>query len=239
MRDVGEGAIAVVVIEGVHARLETPRPAHYVNPLPLTPAALSRPRHGVVAELDIARYDNICLTVAVVIDKTATGAPLVLRGLDAGLGGHIGKCPIPVVAIEHILSPIRDEQIEVAVIVVVADAPSLPPARARQSGMRCDIGKRPVMVVVIKVWGRSFVLGKSFNRRAVGKVNVRPSVVVVIENDGAVTGGLDDEFFMSVAAVYVEGAQAGLLCDVLEMNFARLDFRCLRLGGLRSLGCEP
>src|SRR6202040_1917688 len=56
LRDVGEGAIAVVVIEGVHARLETPRPAHYVNPLPLTPAALSRPRHGVVAEFDIAHH---------------------------------------------------------------------------------------------------------------------------------------------------------------------------------------
>src|SRR5258708_26746698 len=106
----------------------------------------------------------------------------------------MGKRPVPVVAIQHILSPICDEQIEIAVVVVVADAPSLSPARALESGSRCDVGKRPVMVVVIEVCGRGFVFGEAFKCRAVGKVNVRPSVVVVIENDGSVTGGLDDEF---------------------------------------------
>src|SRR6202158_5385644 len=105
--------------------------------------------------------------------------------------------------------------------------------------MRCYIGKRPVMVVVIEVPCRGLVFGESLYVGTVGKENVRPSVVVVIENDGAVTSGLDDEFFVSVAAVYVERAQSRLPANVLEVNFARFDFRHRRLCGLRCLGCKP
>src|SRR6202035_333382 len=104
-----------------------------------------------------------------------------------------------------------------------------------QSGMRRYIGKRPVMVVVVEVPGRSFVFGKSLYRRAVGKENVWPPVIVIVENDGAVAGGFDDEFFVSIAAVYVERTQSGLLSDVLEVNFSRLDSRPLRFPSVRRL----
>ena len=237
--DVGERAIAVVVIKRICAWLKATRPAHYVDPLPLAPASLPRPRHRVVTEVHVTHHENIYFAVAVVIHKTATRAPLVLRGLESGLGRHIGKRPVPVVVIQHILSPIGDQQIEIAVIVVVADAPALCPAWARQPGPRCNVGKGPVVVVVIQVAGRSFVFRESFYRRTVGQKNVGPAVVIVIENDGPVAGGFNDEFLVSVAAVYVERAQSRLRGNVFEVDFARLDSRRRRFGRLGGLGCKP
>src|ERR1700722_10771958 len=83
LRDVSERTIAVIVIKRIHARLQSPRPTHHVNPFPLAPSSLTRPGNGVVIEIHIAHDKEICLAVAVVIDKTATGAPLVSRSLES------------------------------------------------------------------------------------------------------------------------------------------------------------
>src|ERR1039458_1977562 len=128
LRDVGEPAIAVVVKKRVHAGLEPPWPAHDVDPFPLAPPSLSWSRHRVVTEVHVAYYENIDLAVAVVINKTATGAPLAPRGLEPSLGSYVAKRAVPVVSIQHVLSPVSDEQIEIAVVVVVADARALSPA---------------------------------------------------------------------------------------------------------------
>src|ERR1700693_5817546 len=97
------------------------------------------------------------------------------------------------------------------------------------------------MVVVIQVPGRCFVFvsGESLYRRTVGQEDVWPSVVIVIEDDGAIAGGFDYKFLVSVAAVYVERAQSRLRRDVFEVNFAWLDFRCRRFRGLRCLASKP
>ena len=91
------------------------------------------------------------------------------------------------------------------------------------------------MVVVIQVTGGCFIVGETLHRRTVRKVNVRPSVIVVIENKGAVAGGFDDEFFVLIPTVNVECRQSHLSGDVLEMNLTWLDSGRLRLGGLGSL----
>src|SRR5579864_274280 len=149
LRNVCKCAIAVIMIKRIYTRLESARPAHYVDALPLAPASVSRPWHRVVAEVHVTHHENINFAVAVVVHKATTGAPLVVRGLKPGLGRHIGKRPIPVVVIQRILSPIRDQQIEIAVIVVVADTPALSPTWPCQPSVRRNVGKCPVMVVVI------------------------------------------------------------------------------------------
>src|SRR5580704_12928486 len=78
--DVDKCAIAIVVIKRTCSRLEPTWPAHYVDPLPLAPAPLAWPRHHVVIEVHVTHHENIYFAVAVVIHKTTTGAPLVLRG---------------------------------------------------------------------------------------------------------------------------------------------------------------
>jgi hypothetical protein len=64
------------------------------------------------------------------------------------------------------------------------------------------------MVVVIQVSGRCFVFvsGESLYRPTVGKEEVGPSVVIVIEDDGAIAGGFDYKFFVSVSPPYTLSA---------------------------------
>src|SRR5215813_10799736 len=87
---------------------------------------------------------------------------------------------------------------------------------------------------------RSFVDGEAFRRRTVGKVDVGPSIIVVIENNGAVSGGLDDEFLVRVTAINVERVQAHLGGYVFEMNFTRHTFGWRLHGGFlrRCSKCE-
>jgi hypothetical protein len=70
------------------------------------------------------------VAVAVVVDEGAAGVPANLRaGLDqAGLLGDVGEGAVAVVAIERVLAVVGDEEIVVAVVVVVADAAGLAPA---------------------------------------------------------------------------------------------------------------
>ena len=50
---------------------------------------------------------------------------------QAGLGGHVGKGAVAVVAVEAILAVVGDEEIFKAVVVVVADADALRPSGVR------------------------------------------------------------------------------------------------------------
>ena len=73
------------------------------------------------------------------------------------------------------------------------------------------------MVVVIQVSGGSFIFvsAESLYPRTVGKENIGPAVVIVVENDGAVSGGFNNEFLVRVAAVDVERGQSRLRSNVI------------------------
>src|ERR1700691_378524 len=94
------------------------------------------------------------------------------------------------------------------------------------------------MVVVIQMPGRSFVFGKSLYGRAVGKKNIGPPIVIVVENNGAVAGCFDNELFVSIAAVHVQRVQSGLPGNFFEANRTRLYSCGLRFGGTCCLGRE-
>jgi hypothetical protein len=56
------------------------------------------------------------------------------------------------------------------------------------------------MIVVVEMSSRLLIFGKAFYSRTVRKKNIRPAVVVTIEDDGAVAGGFNDKFLVGVAA---------------------------------------
>ena len=91
-----------------------------------------------------------------------------------------------------------------------------------QSSPRGHIGKSSVVVVVIEMRSGCLVVWEALDGGAIGKVDVRPTVVVIVENDGAVPGGFDDEFFVGIVAVDVERSKSCLSGDVFEVNRARL-----------------
>ncbi len=72
------------------------------------------------------------MAVAIIIDKCAAGIPARFRaGLQqARFFGHIGKRAIAIIVVERILAVVGDEQIVVAVVIVIAHAAGLAPAGA-------------------------------------------------------------------------------------------------------------
>ena len=132
LRNVGEGPIAIVVIEDVGVRRKTARAAHDGYALPLAVVRCIGGWNFVGIELDVVADEEIEKAVAVVVEKGAAGAPANVFLIEPGLLRDIGKCAIAVVMEEDVVSPEAAEQIVPSVVVVVADADAGLPARPRQ-----------------------------------------------------------------------------------------------------------
>ena len=216
---VGKRAVATVAIEDVRAAREPLRPAGDRNIVVATVGRLARPRRLRGIEIHIAGDEQIQMTVAVIVQKTAARAPAGPRSRDAGFFRDIRKRPIAVVAVEHVLPPVRDEQIVEAVVVVVADTTRLPPAGVGQPRLLRDIGECAVAVVVKQVTGRLAVPHFRVEAAAVHQKDVEPAVVVVVEERRAAAHFLEQELLVGRAAGHVPGLQqAGRGGDVREDN---------------------
>ena len=86
LADIGEGSVAVVVIENVLSARQARRPAGDQDSLVSAGAILGQGR-GLQIEVDVVGDEEIEMAVAVVVDEGAAGVPANLRpGLDqAGL----------------------------------------------------------------------------------------------------------------------------------------------------------
>ncbi len=170
------------------------------------------------------------MAVAVVIDKAASCAPLVSRGFQTGLLRHIGECSVAIVVIENVLAPVGHQQVRESVVVVVAGAAALRPAGSREARAQGHITESSVAVVMVEMADGSLTFWKSRDTRAVGQKNVRPAIAVVIEDNRAVPCGFNDEFFVFITAINIEGVQAGLAGDIFKVDGGRL--YCLRFSRL-------
>ena len=100
---------------------------------------------------------------------------------------------VAVVAVEDVRAERRDVEIEIAVVVVVADGDAglvrlrVGPAVAGDAGRRGDVGERAVLVVVIQRVRRA--------GRAVDEVQIGEAVVVVVDPGDAGAEGLDHVLF--------------------------------------------
>ena len=86
-RNIGEGAVAVVVEQDVLAAIQTGRAARDHQSFIETRAGFGR-GHGLEVEVDVVGDEEIEMAVAVVIDEGAAGIPareLAAAGCDAGL----------------------------------------------------------------------------------------------------------------------------------------------------------
>ena len=101
---------------------------------------------------------------------------------------------------------------------LLADAHALAPSRGIESSFRCNVRKRAVVIVVIEVIRHSAVRIRRFERRSVDDENVRPSVIVVIENRDARAGGFDNVFLCVPTAKDDRRGEARLLGYVCEVS---------------------
>ncbi len=183
-RDVGERAIAVVAKQPVRHPIEHRRMAVHAVAV-LAQAAervLLQPEVEVVGDVEVE------IAVAVVVEKARAGAPLRGAARDPGGGRHVGEGAVAVVLVEDVGTEARDEEIEVAVPVVVADGDAglvgaLAGAAPVHARLRGHIRERPVLVVAVEDVGGA--------RRAVHEVEILEAVVVVVDPGDARAEGLD------------------------------------------------
>ena len=132
MRHVGEGAVAIVVIKHVRIAGEAAWAAHHRNPLPLAGGGLSGRAGLCRIELDVIADKQVEVSVAIVIQEGATGAPAYALIVDSGFASHIGEGAIAVVVKQNVVSPEATKEIVPAVVVEIPDADAGLPAGAAQ-----------------------------------------------------------------------------------------------------------
>ena len=79
-------------------------------------------------EVDVARDEEIEAAVAIVVDERAACAPADIVVPESGLACDVAEGAVAIVVEEDVVSPESDEEIDVAVIVIVAGADALAPA---------------------------------------------------------------------------------------------------------------
>ena len=122
-----------------------------------------------------------------------------------------------VVVIETVLAEVGDEQVRVAVVVVVADGYAKPPTVVGDSCFGGNIGEGAVVVVVEECGVRRLrFAGQGVVGGAVHHVNVEPAVLVIVEEGDAGPWRLEDESLFGSAHGVMPGGQAGLGSNVLK-----------------------
>ena len=118
--------------------------------------------------------------------------------------------------VEDVLTEVGDEQVVIAVVVVVADAHALSPSGVVEPGLQGDVGEGAVAVVLEEVAIRLLAFGEALEPPAVDQENVEPVVVVVVVEGDAAAGGFEQVLVLVLAAEDGFGVEAGLLADVDE-----------------------
>ena len=183
----------------------------------------------------VIAYEEIEAAVAVVVEPGAAGSPAVLFVVNPSLAGDVGESSVAVVVKQDVVSPEAAEQIVPAVVVVVADADAGLPAGAPQAGFLGDVGEGAVAIVFVEMRSGGFA-GRpvGVEARAVGEINVEPSVVVVIEEGQAAAFGFDDVALVINRAPDVGSIQSGFAGHINKCDRRKLRAELLRLPGVSS-----
>src|SRR5580658_3920192 len=173
------------------------------------------------------------MAVFVVVDPGAAGVPARFgAGLEeAGAFGDVGEGAIAVVVVEDVLPVVGDEEIVVAIVIVVADAAGLSPASADvEAGTFGDIGESAVAIIFEEAAVGFFALGESLEAPPVHKEDVEPAIVVVVIEGEAAASGFEKIFVFTDAAEDGFDVEARAFDDIDEGNAEGCTFN----GGFRT-----
>ena len=146
------------MVKNIFRAGQSARAAHHRNSFPHTRRPFSRRGRVGNVKVHIVGDHQIEQTIAIVIDKGASGAPGFPGARDPGLFADFGE-DSALIVIETILAVVGDVEVFPSVIVVVADANALSPARRGQTGLRGDVSKCSVMLVAVQMIGGSLSRG--------------------------------------------------------------------------------
>src|SRR6185437_3693158 len=219
--DVGKGAIAVVVEQVVALSRQAAGPAHHIDPTKLAEirryGSLSRDRWMIGIELHVSRNKQIELPVVVVVTPGRARGPASER--DAVLLRYVGKCSVVVVVIEPVAAIVSHVDVGPSVIVVIAHRRAESPTLVADAGLVGDIGKSSISIVVKEHGARScFLTFEGRESGTVQKIDVKPAIVIVVEQSDARTRSLDDRTFFLRAGTMMKLGQSGLFGDVRKYD---------------------
>ena len=124
--------------------------------------------------VDIVRYHQVELTVAIVIDECAARAPVRFGPLQTLALGLIAKRTLAGIVQEYVMSPLTDKQINKTIVIEIARAHSLSPSSVANTRLFRHILKRSPP----KLWYRCTVSRRQagLSGRLEQKMSGRPSL---------------------------------------------------------------
>src|SRR5215469_7699273 len=147
-RDISEGAVAVVVIKDVAATFQTRRPASYHDALVEARSGF-RHRSCFQIQINVVGDEKVQMTITIIVDEGASSIPAGAFPAYTGFIGNVSKSSVAIIVIKSILAVVGNENVFVAVIIVVADADPLSPSRSCQAGVTSHIRKGAISIVLI------------------------------------------------------------------------------------------
>src|SRR5215471_183709 len=124
---VGEGAVAVIVVQYVRNALKVVR----VAIRPITGAAVSAKDVFRKVPIQITAHEQVEVTVVVIVEERGAGAPSA-RGYSR-LCSSVGKRAVPVIDIENVLAEVSNVDIRIAVVVHIRHGDALTESAAGHS----------------------------------------------------------------------------------------------------------
>ncbi len=237
-RDIDEAAVTLIAqkrqvstakIQGRAIRAADSRDSEVDGPIDL-----SRP-------LDVVANEEIQIPVVVGVEKPRARSPTGGVPRDAGQFGHVGE--VPAVVAEQVIGPHRrDEQIGVAVRIVITDRDTHPVQAQVEARLGGDVLEVPSAVIAEECQGRWLRVIDRIARptRCVDQQQIRVVVAVVVEEGGTRSHRLGHQL-CAARSVFVNEVDSRCAGDVREAHIGRplrqlLNLRPGRLGLVDGLG---
>ncbi len=130
----------------------------------------------------------------------------------------IGESAIAVVAVEHVLTVVGDEDILETVIVVIADGDACSPTGPNETSLFGYVFECAVAIVPVQAVRSARGDGGCVETAAVQHENVEPAIVIVVEEGDAAAGCFEDVIGMVDGSIDDGMREAGRGCNVGELR---------------------
>lgn len=133
---------------------------------------------------------------------------------DTRLFGNIGEGAVAVVMIQNVAAPVADEQVVVSVVIVIADATTLPPTVAQQACLGSHVSECAIAIVTKQ---KGCGLATSLQGRSIHEEDVKPAIIVIVKQRDAATHLLEKISLRSGSPrdIY-RSAETRAGCDIRE-----------------------
>src|SRR5712692_3291335 len=137
------------------------------------------------------------------------------------------------------MTPKRDIQICPAIIVIIAGTDTLSPACQRHTRFSGCVSERSIAIVVIEMAGRFLPFGKTLERRAVNEKDVRPSIIVIVNERRSASRCFDDVLFRLLISRFGLCRQPRACRNIYEIHFRSSRFSLFALLCVGLLTGQP